>query len=111
MGTFASTRRGRPRKAVLNDEANGQGEIKPTVDSGNGQVSSDGKEPPAKDSGSSERIGWLGLVEAVKAEQRIVATAWHREAESEVISTNASDVRVLEGDPAYQLSSGEIITM
>lgn len=111
MGTITGKRRGRQRKVVPDVEVNGQSEIKPTVVSGDGQVSSDGKDQATENNGRSQGVSWLGLVEAVQAESGLVSTAWHPEAEADVISTNASDVRVLAGEPAYQLSTGEIITL
>lgn len=111
MGTITSQRRGRQRKAVFDAKANGQSEGESAISSGNWQVRSDGAESTAKDDGSSKRISWLGLVEAVKAEHRLISRAWHPEAKADVIATNASDVIVLVGEPSYQLSTGEIVAI
>jgi hypothetical protein len=41
----------------------------------------------------------------------VIATAWHPKPEANVIGTNKSDVRVLEGEAGYQLSNGEIVRL
>lgn len=111
MGTIASTRRGRQRKAVSDDKVTGKGSHEPAISNGDGQASSNGSQPTAKANGISKKVDWRGLVDAVNAHSGIVSTAWHPEPKSELIGTNASDVRVLVGEPAYQLSTGEIIAL
>jgi hypothetical protein len=53
----------------------------------------------------------LGLKKAVIEEKSTVATAWHPIAREAIIGTNNSDVRVLVGESAYQLSTGEMIKL
>lgn len=111
LQNITNKRRGRPAKNT--NDAGSPNSVPAGVPdvSGDGQVGSDGKDQASENNGRGQRISWLGLVEAVQAESGLVSTAWHPEAEADVISTNASDVRVIAGEPAYQLSTGEIVTL
>ncbi|WP_157900150.1 hypothetical protein [Rhodoferax koreensis] len=40
-----------------------------------------------------------------------IATVWHPDADCEVLDTHHGNVRVQVGEPAYQLTTGEIIEL
>lgn len=50
-------------------------------------------------------------MEAVSAEKRLVASAWHPIPRRDFIELGHCNVRVLEGAAGYQLSSGEIVRL
>jgi hypothetical protein len=56
-------------------------------------------------------MDWESLTALVKEANKrcLVATAWHPEAQGEVIACESNNVRVLVGEHAYQLTTGEII--
>jgi len=40
-----------------------------------------------------------------------IAAVFHPEAEGDVLETKMGNVRVCKGDPAYQLTTGEIVSL
>jgi hypothetical protein len=40
-----------------------------------------------------------------------VATVWHPEPEGDVLNTPDGNIRVLKGEPAYQLTTGEKVAL
>lgn len=111
MDTITKPRRGRARKVIPNAGDVKQSAIDTANGNGNGQDSAARTEPQAKSDGQGEGCSWLELVDKVKSHDGLISMAWHPSGETESISTNASDVRVLVGDAAYQLSTGEIISL
>lgn len=111
MATVTSKGRGRKGKVVSDASNAGQSAVDANAGVGHGQVGAGQSGAPAKSGGAIKRISWDELVEKVKAEPEMIASAWHHAPESEVINLNACDVRVIQGEPAYQLTTGEIIKL
>lgn len=111
MATITRKRPRGARKAVHNVEHARQSTANATVNDGIGQGSerplAAQKEPVREKQGCTfER-----LVATVLAEPRLVASCWHPKPTGNSIGRPDSDVRVLTGDAAYQLSNGEIIRL
>lgn len=111
MEKLTSKGRGRPRKAISNVGAADQVETSPTINNGHGQDSASGTHAPAQSSRAGEGLSLNELIKLVQNCDDLIATAWHPDAVQDTINTNKSDVRLLKGDPAYQLSSGKIIKL
>lgn len=111
MGKLTSTRSGGQGKTFPDAQTINQSQPSAHLNDGIGETSERGLEVSAVAIRESKGISWTELVDKVKAEKAIVATCWHPNATEKVISTNASDVRVLVGKPAYQLSTGEIVKL
>lgn len=48
----------------------------------------------------------------MRAEKRLVTRVWHPEAKGELLDLGAGvNAEILTGDPAYQLTSGEIVAL
>jgi hypothetical protein len=57
-------------------------------------------------------INWLGLMEVIKAEKRMVVRCWHPEPQSQVGEwKDGINFEVKQGAPAYQLTTGEIVSL
>jgi hypothetical protein len=57
-------------------------------------------------------LGWLGVIEAVRAEERQVTRVWHPEPEGALLHLkDGVHAEVLIGEPAYQVSSGETVAL
>lgn len=98
---MTSKNRGRPAKQV----------IASTIDNGNEQDSESGANAPMPHGEGGEGLPLSDLIELVQNCDDLIATAWHPDAVQDTINTNKSDVRLLKGNPAYQLSNGKIIKL
>lgn len=109
MEKIPGKRSGRPRKTVPDAAPIGQDGIDAQGDDGNGHSGTGAPEASTKPAGKGQELSWLEFEAMIKAEKRMVATAWHPQPGAETIGLNHCDVRVLEGEAKYQLSSGEIV--
>jgi hypothetical protein len=53
----------------------------------------------------------IALVHARHNREHQIATVFHPEAQGETLETKMGNVRVSKGDPAYQLTTGEIVSL
>jgi hypothetical protein len=111
MAKLTSKRRGRPPSTLPDDRINRQAEGDNAASDGNRDAGGTRTTAQTDISGEGQRNSWLGLKKAVIEEKSTVATAWHPIAREAIIGTNNSDVRVLVGESAYQLSTGEMIKL
>jgi hypothetical protein len=114
MGTITLKGRGRQGKAIPDGKADGKGEVNTELSNGDGETGGTGLEASgnADTKGKISYSGLVGLVQSHNEKLRpdIINRAWHPEAtEGANIQTIISDVPVLQGKAAYQLSTGEII--
>ena len=59
-------------------------------------------------------MDWRDLVVTIRLTYKpdhCIATVWHPDPYGELIDTPHGNVRVLVGEPAYQLTSGEIVPL
>jgi hypothetical protein len=57
-------------------------------------------------------LGWHSLAQLIVERNRHghqIATVWHPEPVGEMLETRLGNVRVCKGDPAYQLTTGDVI--
>lgn len=65
---------------------------------------------PRKD--LSANIDWLTVMDAARADKRLAVRVWYPEARGELLHLdNGIHAEVLIGNPAYQVSSGEIVAL
>lgn len=108
------TSKGRKRKgeAVATPEVDGEIGVHPDNQLGDGQVGEVGPGAPREPVAESKTYGWPNLIEAVRAEPAQVSRCWHPEPKAEVVELkNGSNAAVEVGAAAYQLTTGEIITL
>lgn len=53
----------------------------------------------------------MALVFVLHCREHQIATVFHPDAQGETLGTNLGNVRVAKGDPAYQLTTGEIVSL
>lgn len=112
MDEFTGKRRGRPRKVLDIPNAAAEGENAPCFDTGNGQAGEAGPTARAEPEGQGKGIGWLELVELVKAKtshEHRIACVIHPEAVGLVETAHLGSIRTRCGEPGYQLNTGELI--
>lgn len=67
---------------------------------------------PRKEPEARHQHGWLELIDAVKAESRLITRIWHPEATVALHDLgHGVNAQVLVGDPAYQVTTGEIVSL
>lgn len=109
MENVTSKRRGRPAKHLADAENAGKVAINASHDDGNGQVSQDRIAAQAEPNGSSQGITWEDLVDQVaKAYKHSnVVAVWHPDPPSALhMMHDGVNLRVMQGEPAYQLGDG-----
>jgi hypothetical protein len=122
MGKQSGKRRTSAGNTVPNGQDAGQVEAVPTVGDGNGQDGATGLEASGVvlREGKTHEAGLVAigdLESIIKAHNAIIrgdviSRAWHPEAPAGAnLQTNISDVPMLEGKAAYQLSTGEIVEL
>jgi hypothetical protein len=114
MGKLTLKGRGRQGKAISDGKDAGEVEVNAEFSHGDGETSRAGLEASgnADTKGKISYSGLVGLIQSHNEKVRpdIINRAWHPEAtEGANIQTIISDVPVLQGKAAYQLSTGEII--
>ena len=109
MVTIPFKGRGRPRKDISNDEVTGQSEYSPDVSNGRRNDGDTGLVAREDLNGEGEGCSLEQFLTIVKAEKRLIASAWHPDCNRTLIDLNHCDIRFNKGEPSYQLSSGEII--
>ena len=117
MAKLTSKGRGRPRKVVDNANHDGKNTSNDATSNGNGQTSAAGiglpTQPTREKSGVSRSLVELTNIiieHNLKHRQDVIVRAWHPSIDKEkTIDTNASDVQLLVGESAYQLSTGKVI--
>ena len=109
METITRKSIGRPRSIIPNDRTNRQVEGDDATSNGNRYISETRPEIHAESIGVQK--DWDGIVKVIRAEKRIVVRVWHPTPRGTTVETNKSEVIVLKGYAAYQLSTGEIIKL
>jgi len=112
METVTSKRPGRPRKTVEPVHVEPEAGEQYQSNAGDREASEQGvgvsKIAPEKGQG----IDWLGLMDAIKAENRMVVRCWHPEPNAESGEwKNGINFEVKHGAAAYQLTTGEIVSL
>lgn len=113
MDEITRPRLGRPRKAMADvvdaDEARSDAQD----DLGLGQAVDEGPGIQAVDGGSREVPDWDSLKSTVRGmyKKTPVSTVWHPESQGDLLDTIWGNVRVLKGEPAYQLATGEVVAL
>ena len=82
-------------------------------DLGLGQTLDEGLGIQAVDGGSREIPDWDSLKSTVRGmyKKTPVSTVWHPESQGDLLDTIWGNVRVLKGEPAYQLATGEVVAL
>lgn len=112
MEKLAGKGRKRKGEAVATPEVDGEIGVHPDNQPGDGQVGETGPGAPREPVAENKAYGWADLTEAVRAEKAQVSRAWHPAPEGQVIELkNGSNAAVEVGAPAYQLTTGDIITL
>ena len=110
-----SNGRGRQGKVMVDADHASQSASNNGARDRDGQTSTAPAWTPAhatgKTGGVSRALSFSDLISTLTDEPRLIASCWHPEPNLSVISLNAGDVRVLVGEAAYQLSSGEIVRL
>mgnify|MGYP003575122164 CR=1 FL=1 len=58
------------------------------------------------------RPDWLDVIEAARKDSRLVSRVWFPEPRGDLVDMgNSINAAVLIGEPAYQVSSGEIVAI
>lgn len=64
------------------------------------------------DAAEGQGIAWLELMTEVHAEKRTVVRCWHPEAKHDLAQLkNGANIEVKVGKAAYQLTTGEIVSL
>ena len=100
------------RKTVADVEAGGKAGIDATDQPGNGEIGDKGPAPSAQYGGTRQSAGWHELTDAVHDERRQVVRMWFPEQRDALYALgNGTNAEVLIGEPAYQVTSGEIVAL
>ena len=113
MDEITSPRRGRPRKTVADAIDVEQAGSDVADDIGLGQAVNEGSGIQAVDGGTREVPDWDTLKSTVRSmyKKTPVSTVWHPESQGDLLDTIWGNVRVLKGESAYQLASGEKVSL
>lgn len=102
----------RAGNALAAPEDSGEVRNDPDQQFGDGEIGADGPGAQGEPVAESKTHDWAGLIEAVRSEPAQVSRAWHPAPKGQVIELkNGSNAAVEVGAPAYQLTTGDIITL
>ena len=112
METITGKRPYRKRAPVESVHVEPEAGKQPEIDVGQGQTGEPGFGAQAHDAAEGQGIDWLELMAEVHAEKRAVVRCWHPEAKHDLAQLkNGANIEVKVGKAAYQLTTGEIVSL
>ena len=112
MEDIARKRPGRPRKVVEPAHAESEVGEPANVQLGAGEIGSARTSAEEVNPEKGQGIDWLGLMAAIHSEKAQVVRCWHPEAKHDLAQLkNGANIEVKVGNPAYQLTTGEIVSL
>lgn len=105
-------RRGRPPRAIPPVDVGAEVQDSSASPIGDGEIGEPGIGAQEDDAAEGQGIDWLGLMALVHEEKQQIVRCWHPEPKGELAQLkNGSNIEVLVGETAYQLTTGEIIAL